>query len=54
MDAKEIRAVVDNFPQWNGNAYTLAALIASQQREKDAAKAEDAGFADLADAIRAG
>lgn len=54
MDAKALKTIVDNFGMWNGNTYTLAALIASEQREKDALKADDAGYPDLADEIRGG
>jgi hypothetical protein len=54
MDAKQIKALVDDFSQWNGNAYTLATLVAAAQREADADKAEAAGQQELADQIRGG
>jgi predicted negative regulator of RcsB-dependent stress response len=54
MDAREIKAIVDDFSQWKGNAYTLATLIAAAQRESDANKADAAGQSELADQIRGG
>lgn len=52
MDAKQIKAAVDDFGQWKGNAYTLASIVAQAQRESDAVLAEAAGQQELADNIR--
>lgn len=52
MDARELKLLVDNFPEWSGNTYKLATLIAEAQREKDAQRVEDAGYPDLASELR--
>lgn len=54
MDSRQIKAIVDDFSQWRGNTYTLAALIAEAQKESDAQAAEAAGQQELADQIRGG
>ena len=52
MDAKRILEMVQNFNQWRGDVYRLAVYIAAEQRSTDAAKADAAGYPDLADQIR--
>ena len=52
MDAKRIKQLVDDFPQWKGDSYRLAALVAAEQKENDALLAEQAGAQEVADQIR--
>jgi hypothetical protein len=52
MDAKDIKAIVDDFSQWRGNSYALAALVADAQKEADAAIAEFMEQPVVAEAIR--
>lgn len=52
MDTKRILDMVANFSLWQGNVYRLATHIAAEQRETDAAKAEAAGYPELAEQIR--
>ena len=54
MDARKLKELVDDYSQWRGNSYTLAALIAAAQRDEDADKAEAVGQVELADQIRGG
>jgi len=54
MDARALKELVDDYGQWRGNVFTLAAIVAAAQREIDAVKAEEAGQPDLAVQIRAG
>lgn len=44
--------MVNNFPAWGGNAYTLAVMVAQKQKEDIAAQVESLGHQDVADAIR--
>jgi hypothetical protein len=53
MTAKEVRDLVNNINLWGGNAFTLAMRVAEKQREDDAAKAEELGQPEVAEAIRA-
>jgi hypothetical protein len=53
MTSKRILELVKDIPMWNGDVYKLAMLVATEQREDDAVKAEAAGNQELADAIRA-
>lgn len=52
MNAKEVKAIVDDFKLWHGNTYTLAMLIAEGQKEADAVIAEQSGQQEIADQIR--
>jgi hypothetical protein len=52
MDAKQIKLIVDDFPQWSGNTYKLAALVAEKQRDSDAELLEAEGQQELADKVR--
>ena len=54
MDAKRILQVIESVKEWRGDVYKLAMLIAAEQRETDAQRAEDAGQLELADQIRNG
>lgn len=49
---KEILALVADFPQWKGDSYKLAALVAAlaaeRQREADRATLVAAGFPEAA------
>ncbi len=53
MTNKALLELVNNFPSWGGNTFTLAMQILQRQREDDAQLAEAAGQQELADAIRA-
>ena len=48
---KIILAVVDEFGEWKGNAYTLANLIAEKQKEIDRETLLNAGFAEASEAL---
>lgn len=48
---KTILDIVNDFAQWKGNAFTLAALVAAAQREIDKQALVDAGHADAAEAL---
>lgn len=48
---KIILAVVDEFGEWKGNAYTLANLIAEKQKEIDKETLLNAGFIEASEAI---
>jgi len=52
---KEFLALVADFPQWKGDAYKLAALVAAlaaeRQREADREALVSAGFPEAAEAI---
>lgn len=48
---KSILDIVNDFKQWKGNTYALAALIAAQQKELDRAALINAGFAEAAEAV---
>lgn len=52
MTNKEMLDLVNDFPAWGGNAFTLAMQIVQRQREDDAVLAETAGYQALADHIR--
>lgn len=54
MDARRLLEIVQDFKEWRGDVYKLAVLVASEQRETDAQKAEEAGQQELADLIRSG
>ena len=54
MDAKRILQIIESVKEWRGDVYKLAMLIAAEQRETDAQRAEDAGQLELADQIRNG
>lgn len=48
---KEILDIIADFSKWNGNTYTLAALIVERQIALDRQKLADAGFSEAAEAI---
>jgi len=48
---KDLLAIVNDFAQWKGDAFRLAALIAEAQKEIDRQKVTDAGHPDAAEAI---
>lgn len=52
MNLKDVKDIVDVFPSWNGNTFTLAALLVEAQKEFDAGLAESMGSVEIADAIR--
>jgi hypothetical protein len=49
---KHIIDVVNDFPQWKGDTYRLAALIAEEQKRIDAEKLEAAEMHDAAEIVR--
>jgi hypothetical protein len=53
MDAKRILEVIQDVKQWRGDVYRLAVYVAAEQRATDAQKAENAGYPELAEEIRA-
>ncbi len=48
---KAILDIVNDFAQWKGNAFTLAALVAAAQREADRQRLIDAGLPEAAEAL---
>ena len=48
---KVLLELVKDLNQWNGNAYTLAALVAEKQKELDRQKLIDLGFIEQAKVI---
>jgi len=48
---KTILDIVNDFPQWKGNPFTLANLIAEAQKELDRGKLVSAGMPEAAEAI---
>ena len=48
---KAILDIVNDIGLWHGNAYTLAALVAADQRELDKEALVAAGHADAAEAL---
>lgn len=48
---KSILDLINDFPQWKGNTFTLAALIQEKQKELDRQKLIDAGFPEAAEVI---
>lgn len=48
---KSILDIINDFGQWKGNTYTLAALIAARQRELDQQRLIDAGLPEAAEAL---
>lgn len=53
MNTRRLLDIIQDVKQWRGDVYKLAVLVASEQREADALKAEAAGFPELAEQIRA-
>lgn len=49
---KALLDIVNDFTQWKGNAFTLAALISAKQRELDADAVEAAGHPEAAEVLR--
>lgn len=48
---KEILDIVNDFSQWKGNSFTLAALIVEKQKELDRQALAAAGFTEAAEAL---
>lgn len=48
---KSILDLINDFSQWKGNTFTLAALIVERQKEIDRQTLVNAGFPDAAEAI---
>ncbi len=48
---RSILDLINDFSQWKGNTFTLAALVAEKQREIDRQKLLDAGFTEAAEVI---
>lgn len=48
---KEILDIINDFNQWKGNSFTLAALLIEKQKELDRQKLIDAGFTEAAEVI---
>lgn len=48
---KAILEVINNFPEWKGNPFTLVALILERQREINREKLIQAGFVEAAELI---
>lgn len=48
---KRILALVDEFGEWKGNAYTLANLISEKQKEIDRETLVNAGFVEASEAL---
>jgi len=49
---KSILDIINDFAAWNGNTFTLAALIVAKQKELDAAAVEAAGYPEAAGVLR--
>lgn len=54
MDARLVKAMVDDFAEWKGDSYRLAMNVSLAQREADIAKLEALGMTEAADALRDG
>jgi hypothetical protein len=52
MDAKRILGIIADVNLWRGDVYRLATIIAEEQREADALKAEALDAPEIAEAIR--
>ena len=48
---RSILDLINDFSQWKGNTFTLAALIVEKQKELDRIKVTDAGFPEAAEVI---
>ena len=48
---KDILDIINDFNQWKGNSFTLAALLIEKQKELDRQKLIDAGFPEAAEVI---
>ena len=48
---RSILDLINDFSQWKGNTFTLAALIVEKQKELDRKTLFDAGFIEAAEAI---
>ena len=48
---RSILDLINDFSQWKGNTFTLAALIVEKQKELDRKTLFDAGFTEAAEAI---
>lgn len=48
---KQIIDIVNDFTQWKGNSFTLAALLTEKQKELDREKVVNAGFTEAAEVI---
>jgi len=54
MDGKRILAIIADVSLWRGDVYRLATIVAAEQRETDATKVEELGYAEVAESIREG
>lgn len=52
MDLVAIKTLVNDFSQWRGDTFRLAALVAAAQRERDIACLEAEGHTDAAEFLR--
>ena len=48
---RSILDLINDFSQWKGNTFTLAALIVEKQKELDRKTLFDAGFTEAAEVI---
>ena len=48
---KPILELVADFPQWKGDSYKLAVLVAELVREQDRAKLIELGFVEASEAL---
>lgn len=48
---KALLEIINNFPEWKGNPFTLSALVVDKQKEIDRQKLIDAGFPEAAELI---
>ena len=48
---RSILDLINDFSQWKGNTFTLAALIVEKQKEIDRRALFDAGFTEAAEVI---
>lgn len=48
---KEILDLINDFTQWRGNTFTLAALIVEKQKEIDRQRLVEMGFPEAAEVI---
>lgn len=49
---KTLLDLIADFSQWKGDTYRLAALVAEQQKQKDADKLDAAGMPEAAEIVR--
>ena len=54
MNERDVKVMVDDFPLWRGNAYTLAIEVFKRQKEAVADMLEAAGLVEAAELVRQG